>query len=351
MGLPWEEAIATGCSFGPTSAGIAMNVPQQCGILQAPIGQLVVAIAIADDMLALVVLSQLGALVGEGDLDVTALVIPIISALLWLILGGFIAVYFLPSLLERICDASQNLKVQYDERRSTKRHNKNDEGSFSIDTVTTEEKHDADDSSPLADLCYYNHMWHILPLLVISLPATFYSQASYLIGAFLTGLATRHEKAADHYNNQLGQVIPWLMRILFATSIAFQIPVTLFNDPKVIGNGFLLSLALLGKIAVGPLLTPILLSSGKKWDRHHIRDCCIVGFSMAGQAEFAFLVARFGFESGLIQNETYASINFAILLSTIVSPVLLRVTLAVFVVDVDPDLATTEKKTQNRQYT
>mmetsp|Transcript_13942 Transcript_13942/g.28811 ORF Transcript_13942/g.28811 Transcript_13942/m.28811 type:complete len:112 (-) Transcript_13942:2499-2834(-) len=51
---------------------------------------------------------------------------------------------------------------------------------------------------------------------------------------------------------------------------------------------------------------------------------------MAGEAEFAFLVAGFGLSEGLLTTETYASVVFAILLSTIVSPVLLQSTLSVF---------------------
>jgi hypothetical protein len=69
------------------------------------------------------------------------------------------------------------------------------------------------------------------------------------------------------------------------------------EQPSVIGNGVLLSMALLGKITVGPLMTPVLPPSQEKaWDRQHWGDCCIVGFSMAGEAKFAFLVPRFGLE-------------------------------------------------------
>ena len=55
--------------------------------------------------------------------------------------------------------------------------------------------------------------------------------------------------------------------------------------------------------------------------------------SMAGEAEFAMLVAGFGFQEGLLEEDIYASTVFAILLSTILSPCLLRLTLALFVGD------------------
>jgi Kef-type K+ transport system membrane component KefB len=339
LGLPWKEAIATGCSFGPTSAGIAMNVLQQCGILQSSVGQLVVAIAIVDDLLALVILSQLRALTGE-ELQLSTLLLPIVSAVVWLIVGGAVAIYGMPILLDQVRLTVDRLMVvqsskYYYNYCSTCSNNKNKEANEesgeqqeegSDETANEEEQRQRPASS-------YNHNWHTLLLLVALLPATYYSQASYLLGAFLAGLAVcRHDKAAEDYNQQLGTIIPWLMRIFFGASIAFQIPVTLLNSPSVIGNGVLLSMALLGKIAVGPLMTPVLSPSrgAAYWDRQYWRDCCIVGFSMAGEAEFAFLVARFGFEKGLLQDETYASVNFAILLSTVTSPVLLRVALAAF---------------------
>ena len=50
---------------------------------------------------------------------------------------------------------------------------------------------------------------------------------------------------------------------------------------------------------------------------------------MAGEAEFAMLVATFGFTEGLVEEDVYASTVFAILLSTIMSPCLLRLTLAI----------------------
>lgn len=46
------------------------------------------------------------------------------------------------------------------------------------------------------------------------------------------------------------------------------------------------------------------------------------------EAEFAFLVAQFGYANDLFSRNIYASVVLAVLSSTIVSPVLLRITLA-----------------------
>ena len=106
----WQGALAVGCSFGPTSAGIALTVLEQCQVLQTPVGQLVVAVAIVDDILALVVLSQLQALAqansdndtdSGGGVEPSDIIIPIISAILWLGVGVFVAMRVMPRVLDQ----------------------------------------------------------------------------------------------------------------------------------------------------------------------------------------------------------------------------------------------------------
>ena len=52
LGFRGPAALAAGCTFAPTSLGIAMNVLRRSGIVNTPVGQLVVAAAIIDDMVA-----------------------------------------------------------------------------------------------------------------------------------------------------------------------------------------------------------------------------------------------------------------------------------------------------------
>jgi len=52
LGYRGLAAIASGCVFAPTSLGIAMNVLRRSNIANTPVGQLIVAAAIIDDMIA-----------------------------------------------------------------------------------------------------------------------------------------------------------------------------------------------------------------------------------------------------------------------------------------------------------
>jgi len=59
----------------------------------------------------------------------------------------------------------------------------------------------------------------------------------------------------------------------------------------------------------------------------HFRDCLMTGFSMAAEGEFAFVIAVFSVDAGLITKQLYSSIVLAVLISTIIPPFCLRFTI------------------------
>ena len=88
------------------------------------------------------------------------------------------------------------------------------------------------------------------------------------------------------------------------------------------------TLALLGKLAVG-FLVPNFTQS-RSFTNLHLRDCLITGFSMAAEGEFAFVIAVFGVDNGLIDKDLYASVVLAVLISTIIPPFALRFTISYY---------------------
>ena len=61
------ESIAAGATFGPTSVGVTLSLLCSGGLLNTPVGQLIMSAAVIDDMIALIVLSQLEALTPESN--------------------------------------------------------------------------------------------------------------------------------------------------------------------------------------------------------------------------------------------------------------------------------------------
>lgn len=177
LGLETKAAIAAGASFGPTSLGIALNILKSGGILNTPVGQLIVAAAVIDDMIALLVLSQLEALV--GSITVQGVLIPVVSALGFLFIGGYLAVFIFPHW---------------------------------IDTFIL--RHFSHESHGRIELGI------LFTMLLALMPATYYSKASYLMGAFVAGLTfCSSHSLHDAFVLQFKRLLQWLMRVFFAASI------------------------------------------------------------------------------------------------------------------------------------
>jgi Kef-type K+ transport system membrane component KefB len=210
-----KAAIAAGASFAPTSLGIALNILRAGGILNTPVGQLIISAAVIDDMIALIILSQLESL--SGTIDAASILIPIVSAFCFLIIGGYVSLFIIPPLLKAYVlprfDDAEHGRVE---------------------------------------------MIVMFGFLLGMMPATYYAKASYLMGAFVTGLAfcTSHELHVT-FVRQFKRILPWLMRIFFAASIGFQVPIKDFADGVVIYQGLLFVLALLGKLTVSHPLASI----------------------------------------------------------------------------------------------
>jgi Kef-type K+ transport system membrane component KefB len=77
-------------------------------------------------------------------------------------------------------------------------------------------------------------------LLTAYLPLLKYSGASYLTGAFLAGLSfSQINTVHAAYTRSSDEIMIWLMRIFFAATIGFQVPILMFGDAQVLGWGFL----------------------------------------------------------------------------------------------------------------
>lgn len=252
----------------------------------SPVGQLIVSAAVIDDMIALVILSMLESLTGE--FSVAGVVVPIASALAFLIIGGYCAIFVLPPLIHKYVFP----------RVDEKSHDK-------IEAVI------------------------MICLVLVMMPATYYGQASYLMGAFLAGLTFCSSHGLHVlFVRQFKRILQWLMRIFFACSIGFQVPIKDFANGTVVWQGFAFTLALTGKVAVG-FMVPNFTQTGQ-FRSFHLRDCLVTGFSMAAEGEFAFVLAVFAVDAELVSQDLYASIVLAVLISTIIPPFLLRFTISYY---------------------
>ena len=211
IGADTASAIAAGATFGPTSFGIALNILRGGGVLNtcvccgvvgcchyslyciihsqtnlsptirndSPVGQLIISAAVIDDMIALIVLSMLKTL--GREISVASILIPIVSALGFLFIGGYLAIFVAPQFMHRF------LLGRVDKRYHSK-----------IELAI------------------------LFGLALALMPATYYAQASFLMGAFLAGLAFCSSHGLQVlFVSQFKRILSWLMRIFFAASIGY----------------------------------------------------------------------------------------------------------------------------------
>ena len=241
-GITLRTALAVGACFAPTSFGIAMTVMKPYRVLHTPLGQLIVTAAVVDDVLALVILSELKVLgsAGAKGIDFAA---PIISA------AAFSCALVPFALLAMPSCAAWIVKIL--------------------------------GAGPRAD----NLLLGLLLLLSFGLAGCLEEgRCSHLFGAFLGGLSfSTVPKARALWRQQISRILKWLMRLFFSATIAFPLPIASLWTAEVVSLALLLFCAVAGKVALGCFARP--------WSAENFG---IVAASMALWGDFSFLVAKVG---------------------------------------------------------
>jgi len=121
------------------------------------------------------------------------------------------------------------------------------------------------------------------------------------------------------WHHQIKRVLQWMLRIFFSATIGFAIPIKQFGDKTVIIKGLLYCLCGIGKVICGFFARPLTP-----------REFYIVGFSMSAWGEFAFILATASFAEGTIDQESFAAVLLAVLLSVIYSPYALTLSISYY---------------------
>mmetsp|Transcript_13138 Transcript_13138/g.24691 ORF Transcript_13138/g.24691 Transcript_13138/m.24691 type:complete len:843 (-) Transcript_13138:247-2775(-) len=282
-GMNIRTAIAVGACFSPTSLGVASNALSSGKMLNTPVGQLIVAACVLDDILGLIILSILEVL-NAKDAEIWEYFVPVISSFGFLIFLGWCALTWLPKVIE-----------------------------YRIMPLFPESQR---------DLVAFG----LLFMLVLAyLPLLYYTRASYLTGAFLAGLSfSQIHTVHKTFVHQTQNLMKWLLRIFFAASIGFQVPITKFWTPSIIGWGTALYLCVMAKLPLGLYVPNLHMNIPKEfpfdpWKR----DAIITGLAMTCRGEFSFIIASFSLGDGLFDEDTYSAVVWAILLSCVTSPFIL----------------------------
>lgn len=268
------NAVFIGTALTATSIAITAQVLREMGKLQSEAAKAIIGAAVIDDILGLLALSLSEELV-QGNLTWSVVAGPLISATLFLIIGIYTGQQFLRPFVERI------------------------------------------DRTPFAEK--YPEFIFILVMTI----AFFYSMIaemihlSAIVGAFLAGITFEgvHLKHSKSFKEG-AEYLYIIFGAIFFVSLGILVNINVMTPAVVI---FLIVLTLVG------VLTKVLgCGLPARWMGMSWRDSAVIGFGMSPRGEVAMIVGLIGLNQKIITHEIYAAIIFMSLLTTIITPVVLR---------------------------
>ncbi len=134
-----------------------------------------------------------------------------------------------------------------------------------------------------------------------------------IVGAFLSGIFLR---------NILGSQTKIIHYFYVISSSIFFISLGILVDIHIITPAVFWFMSVLTIVAILTKVVGCFLPA--KWQGLSFKDAAIVGFGMSPRGEVAMIVGLIGLNQNLITHEIYAAIIFMSLITTIVTPIVLR---------------------------
>ncbi len=267
-GHPQIESIFMGAAMVATSVGITAQVLAAKGVLSHRTARVILAAAVIDDVLGLLVLAIVSSMARAGGLDwaglATSTIVSIVFVAAVVKFGSRTAGFVVPKL-------TRSLRV--------------DEAEFAV-AVTF--------------------------LFSMALLAT-YSGVAAIIGAFLAGMALA--ETASHHLHTLVRGAGELMVPFFLASIGLQMEMSVFRS----GSTVLLAVVILLAAVVSKWIGCGLGAASLGW-----KDASRVGAGMVPRGEVGMVVAQVGLKAGAITQPVYGVAVFMAVMTTILAPPVLN---------------------------
>jgi Kef-type K+ transport system membrane component KefB len=274
FGFPFGAAVFVGAALTATSIAITAGVLKEMGKLGTPAARAVIGAAVIDDVLGLLALAVSNGIVG-GSLSAASILIAFAKALLFLAVGVSVGHYGIRPLLIRI-----------DRTAFAKRA---PEVTFIF-------------AAMIAFL--YGMAAEALGLSAIV--------GAFIAGTSLGGIDFRHGRDVRHG----AEAVTAIFASIFFVSLGILCDLRAL-DVRV--------LAFLGVLTAVAIASKVLGCGGAALlSRGSLRDAAVIGFGMSPRGEVAMIIALIGLDRGIIGQDLYVSIIIMSLLTTIVTPIVLR---------------------------
>jgi Kef-type K+ transport system membrane component KefB len=265
---PQTEAVFVGASLVATSIGITASALSARGLLHEVASQIILAAAVIDDVLGLIVLAAVSSL-ATGHVNV-----------LEIALTAFLATAFTVVLAKWGTTAVSHVLPHF--------HSK----------VRAEEA-----------------QFHISLVLLFALSAlAMYTGVAAIVGAFLAGLALSEN--ADDRVRDLTRGVNELLVPFFLVGIGLHLDLSLFRSRPTL----ILAVVILGVAIVTKLIGCGLGAAGMGWN-----NVVKIGMGMVPRGEVGMVVAQMGLSMAVISAQVYGVVVFMAVATTLVTPLLLKV--------------------------
>lgn len=269
FGMVPLHAIFLGVVFAATSVSISVVVMKELNFTQNREASTILGAAVVDDILAVIVLSIMMSFAGQGQIDLVSLTKQLLIQVLYFI-GLVIVVKWLTPIIFRV---TTMLQVQYA-------------------TVIT--------------------------ALIIAFSLAYLAEVvglSDVVGAFFAGVAVGQTEYRHKINLAIEGIGNSLFMPLFFVNIGLSMTFTNFLGQL----GFIISLVIVA------VLTKVIGCGGAvKLLGFDWPSSLIVGTGMVSRGEMALIVAQIGLTSHLMSATHYSAVIMAIIITTLLSPLLLK---------------------------
>ena len=274
FGFETTRALLIGVALSATSIAITADTLRELGRLQSPESRLIIGAAVIDDVLALLALSMTEQL-GSGAIEVTAIVLMAVKAVLFIAAGAWLGQIVLARLSAKI------------------------------------------DNSRLAERSpEFVFVLGLLTAFTYALIAE-HLGLSAIVGAFVAGIVFEGIKVSKSRSVHLGaEYVRAAFGAVFFVSLGVLADLRTVGTETLIFAGALTLAAFLSKF-IGCGITARLTGVNN-------RDSLVIGVGMAPRGEVAMVIALLALNRGIIDQPAYVAMVLMSLVTTLVVPVLLR---------------------------
>ncbi|MBZ0298388.1 MAG: cation:proton antiporter [Anaerolineae bacterium] len=279
FGYGWQAALFAGVTLAATSVSISAQVLIELGVLRTKEGNALLATALIDDVVAILLVSLTIAITGPQEQVEASQLLAIVARMTGYILVSFVIAWFaLPRLINWI------------------------------------------DSRPESRHSYGDAAVALIIVLLFGWSAEFFGGVAAITGAFIAGvgLSRAHGGARREIDVAISNISYAFLVPIFFVSVGLQTDLSNFPLSALPLTALILVVAVASKI--------IGCGLGAKLGGFSSMESLRLGVCMISRGEVGLIIASLGLSSGMIQatDPLFASLFMVILLSTVLTPPLVR---------------------------